>query len=594
MLPAFPAVTESVVDVTVIVPAFDAAATIVRALSSIILQLPRPRAIIVIDDGSSDATSDTARGYSGQTGDIELVVLRQSHLGPGAARNRGLAEARTKFVAFLDADDEWLAGKLAASLPAFADPDLVFAGHDMIVRDGASEIVFDCARHFPGLERGFEALFTRGFVATSTVVARRAPLLAAGGFDETLMSSQDYELWLRLAARPGERFRVVPGVFTRYHRTANSVSSRVALRRQTARVIFARHLGALRRRSATALRTALLRTAIIDHEAARAYAKAGRIWAALGAWLAIPIDLAKIALGFLRPPDTDRAAMFSGSGGNSEAGALVAAARAAENATGDPQGRNRAWWERLPMTYAPWSSARRAPETREDFRAIRSALLDASPFLSREFDFRKLAGQRVLDIGCGSGVLSCLLAETGAEVVAADITAAGTALTQRAAEALGCRLGIVQMDAEFSAIADASLDYVLAWGVLHHTRDTARSFRELTRTLRPGGGALIMVYHRASVIYYLFGLYWLVARGKLLHGYTLRTVQDFYTDGYFHRHFTRRELAALLMKSGLGVERLVVTQMNKKILPFVPSALDAWLKSRFGWLLVAEVAKPVP
>jgi hypothetical protein len=114
----------------------------------------------------------------------------------------------------------------------------------------------------------------------------------------------------------------------------------------------------------------------------------------------------------------------------------------------------------------------------------------------------------------------------------------------------------------------------------------------VARVLRPGGAGLVMVYHRSSAVYYLKGLWWLVAKGKILSGHTLASVQDFYTDGYYHRHFTRRELAQGLGASGLSVARITVTQMQKKILPFVPGPLDRWLKSRIGWLIVAEFTRP--
>jgi hypothetical protein len=100
-----------------------------------------------------------------------------------------------------------------------------------------------------------------------------------------------------------------------------------------------------------------------------------------------------------------------------------------------------------------------------------------------------------------------------------------------------------------------------------------------------------MVYHRSSLVYYLKGLYWLVVKGKILRGHGLRSVQDFYTDGYYHRHYTRSELAAALRAAGLVDVRTAVTQMEKKILPRIPAWLDARLKERFGWLLIAEFAK---
>jgi hypothetical protein len=68
-------------------------------------------------------------------------------------------------------------------------------------------------------------------------------------------------------------------------------------------------------------------------------------------------------------------------------------------------------------------------------------------------------------------------------------------------------------------------------------------------------------------------------------------VQDFYTDGYFHRYLSRRELIEMLARVGLSVSQMSVTQYEKKILPFIPAFLDEFLKRRFGMCLVAEFVR---
>lgn len=244
------------------------------------------------------------------------------------------------------------------------------------------------------------------------------------------------------------------------------------------------------------------------------------------------------------------------------------------------------------MTYAEWSADDRLPRTREDFRNIRATLLGHSPFLRERFDFSALEGRSVLDLGCGSGVVSCLMAEHGAKVTAVDLTQAGIDMTQQSAHAWGYPVQIARMDAEMLGFKNGSFDYVFSWGVLHHTRDTDRAFREVARILLPSGDGLIMVYHRHSFVYYLKGLYWLVLKGKLFKGHSLESVQDFYTDGFYHRHYSRRELRKALQNAGLSVSRIVVMQMQKKLVPFTPRFLDEFLKKKFGWLIVAEVTKP--
>lgn len=271
---------------------------------------------------------------------------------------------------------------------------------------------------------------------------------------------------------------------------------------------------------------------------------------------------------------------------------LLEARRAADGAAQSDQDRNRLWWEAKPMTYAPWGAEDRLPTTAAQFVEMERYLLSKSPFLRERFDWASLAGQRVLDIGCGSGVLSCRMARHGAIVTAADITEQGTRLARRNAELQGLAIEVVRTDAECLALADASIDYVLAWGVLHHSRSTERALAEVARVLRPGGRGLMMVYHRASLFYWLKGLYWLIVRGRIFAGETLESVTNRFVDGYYHRHFTRGELTRALRGAGLVPVHIFATQQQEPVLPGLRGPLDAFLKQRFGWYLVAEFCRP--
>lgn len=254
--------------------------------------------------------------------------------------------------------------------------------------------------------------------------------------------------------------------------------------------------------------------------------------------------------------------------------------------------RNRLWWERMPMTYAAWDASDRLPQREADYREMESFLLANSPFLSEFFATTEFANQKVLDLGCGAGVLSCLLARKGAAVTATDITAQAMALTAENASVQDLPMGIVRTNAESMGFADASFDYVLSWGVVHHSPNTGAALEEVARVLKPGGRGLIMVYHKSSLVYYLRGLYWLIVRGKLLKGYTLKTVQDFCVDGYYHRHFGKKEMARCLREAGLQPARVFATQQNTPLIPGIVGSLDRFLKKSYGWYLVAEIERP--
>lgn len=98
-------------DYSVVIPAFNAAQTIGPAIESILAQSPPPKVIIVVDDGSTDATAEVVAKLQGP-----IVLIRQANAGPGPATTRGLSEVSTDLIATLDADDLWRPGKMALQL----------------------------------------------------------------------------------------------------------------------------------------------------------------------------------------------------------------------------------------------------------------------------------------------------------------------------------------------------------------------------------------------------------------------------------------------------------------------------------------------
>jgi ubiquinone/menaquinone biosynthesis C-methylase UbiE len=234
------------------------------------------------------------------------------------------------------------------------------------------------------------------------------------------------------------------------------------------------------------------------------------------------------------------------------------------------------------MTYRDWEAKDRSTNAEIVVRAF----LDANPYL-QESQFRAFAGQRVLEIGCGSGAASMLFAQGGANVTAIDLNEHAIAMAKIHSESL--QVTAICMDAEAMDFPDGSFDHVFSWGVLHHTSDPKRAFAELARVLRPGGTALVMVYNRQSLRYWFKGLYVLILKAGLLRGETMASVQRFHTDGYFHRHYSPRELRAALVP--LIVTETYITHMSKQMVPWIPRLCDNLLKRWFGWLLVVRLIK---
>lgn len=178
--------------VSVVIAAFNAAATIGAALTSVLGQSVPVAEILVVDDGSTDATGAVASAFG-----APVRVVRQANAGVAAARNRGLAEATGTHLAFLDADDLWL--------PGFVESALALRGGDRVVRTtnayflglgGIDRGDLRLEGRFPGPGRQRRAILEANFVPIMTVFPRTL-LDEIGVFDESLRVAEDWDLWIR-------------------------------------------------------------------------------------------------------------------------------------------------------------------------------------------------------------------------------------------------------------------------------------------------------------------------------------------------------------------------------------------------------------
>jgi glycosyltransferase involved in cell wall biosynthesis len=201
--------------VSVVIPAYNAAAFLPATLSSAFAQSEPPAEVIVVDDGSSDDTTAVARACG-------ATVITVKNGGGSAARNIGTRAALGEYVAYLDADDLWAPEKLAvqsAALTSFGRPAFSFTDHRVFdergvhgrgglrahpafrrlagpVRDGAV---------VPIAADGARPVLSDMYFLPSSALVRRIDVLTVGGWDETLRGSEDFEFFLRL-------FRLVPAV----------------------------------------------------------------------------------------------------------------------------------------------------------------------------------------------------------------------------------------------------------------------------------------------------------------------------------------------------------------------------------------------
>jgi len=184
--------------VAVIVPAYNRAKTIRRAIQSVLDQTYQDYVIIVVDDASMDDTAAAIAEFA----DPRVRLVRQTtNGGPAVARNTGIRASTSPLIAFLDSDDEWLPDKLEQQVGLMLDAPqevgLIHCGYER--RVGAQTAI-----RLPAARGRIYSQLLRGNVLAggcSTILLRRACLEDVGMFDARLRHAEDYELWLRVAQR---------------------------------------------------------------------------------------------------------------------------------------------------------------------------------------------------------------------------------------------------------------------------------------------------------------------------------------------------------------------------------------------------------
>jgi glycosyltransferase involved in cell wall biosynthesis len=180
--------------VSVIIPVYNGAATIDRALTSVFDQTFTDYEVVICDDGSTDDTPAVLAKYG-----EKIHIVRQANRGLPAARNAAIAAGRGELLALIDHDDEWLPQKLELSVAAMtADPGASLLYSDKIVVNEAgeefrrSEVRPETA-HAPTMDEMLTRIWP---ITPSTVVMRRVGFDRAGGFCEQLISAEDIHFWL--------------------------------------------------------------------------------------------------------------------------------------------------------------------------------------------------------------------------------------------------------------------------------------------------------------------------------------------------------------------------------------------------------------
>jgi 2-polyprenyl-3-methyl-5-hydroxy-6-metoxy-1,4-benzoquinol methylase len=266
------------------------------------------------------------------------------------------------------------------------------------------------------------------------------------------------------------------------------------------------------------------------------------------------------------------------------------------------QGGNRQWWTDHTMSY-DWGERLDAEKFSRgwfeeiDRRFVYSARLfghDAAPF-DRIIPYAELKGRRVLEIGCGMGLHSELIASAGAAMTAIDISDTSVMATRNRSELKGLNLDVRQMDACALQFDDNSFDFVWSWGVIHHSASTGQIVKEIYRVLKPGGEVRAMVYNLDGMPAYITIVskyllnFW---RGKSLDHYLWQS-----TDGYLARHYTKDTLADLfniffhdttVVSLGQDADAIPLPgRLRRYVVPLVSEkTLARWANSRGAFLFL--------
>jgi len=170
----------------------------------------------------------------------------------------------------------------------------------------------------------------------------------------------------------------------------------------------------------------------------------------------------------------------------------------ATDANNELKERVRAFWQAHPCG-TKFSDAEMG--TREFFERVEAHRYAKEWHIPEAANFAAARGLRVLEIGCGLGTDGAQFALAGANYIGVDLTEASVELARKKFELSGLRGEFRVADAENLDFADDSFDLVYSHGVLHHTPDTKQAVREIHRVLKPGGRAIVMLYHRGSYNY---------------------------------------------------------------------------------------------
>ena len=221
---------------------------------------------------------------------------------------------------------------------------------------------------------------------------------------------------------------------------------------------------------------------------------------------------------------------------------------------------------------------------------------------------KRLKNKKVLEIGCGLGSHTQVLAEKGSILTSIDLAEKSVRTTQKRLKIKGLKANVIQADCENLPFKDNSFDYIWSWGVIHHTPNTKKAAEEIIRVLKPKGKLDIMVYNNDSFykfinVYLRYGILNL----KFFKGYTKQRLKNVYTDGKelggapLSKYYSKKDLIKLFKElkfikcSSFEQKNFLTFWIPKsykyKFERMIPDKIYNFLFKDFGFLLFSSFIK---
>ncbi len=274
---------------------------------------------------------------------------------------------------------------------------------------------------------------------------------------------------------------------------------------------------------------------------------------------------------------------------------------------------NKNWWQSNPMTY-DWDKSLGEPIYNQEYfhqiddifgeghSLVNNPRWPEGYILENFIEYELFNKKEVLEIGCGAGLVSSHIERAGANIHSIDLTEEAIRMTKERFKLNQQQGDIRQMDAENLEFDDCSMDFVVSWGVIHHSSNMTAILDEIYRVLKPNGKAYIMIYHKNSLRYNVYVRFWLgIMKLKYINN-TTEEIAGSITDGFIARHLTEKEFNEVSSKfSKVAItfsdEKTTILKylfgIGKIFAPFyfITKPIQKLLAKNWGWYLEAKITK---